>query len=413
MFELDSLKGLASVASDIIEGKTFKVGANVWYTDPDGEDHEAKVTAVSGKGYMITVRGGKEVRVSADELSEAADKGDMDKDGKDEPDDQEYLDNKDKAIKKAMQNEVLDPKSDVGVWIKDFQNSDDPKFAGKSKEKRREMAIAAWYGARREAGIKEDIEEATQYVVEGFKKKVAAQAYIQNPNLKTTNELTDVITNIVKKTAPALLKQLSPELFEAIMDLYKMIQKITEDMGSDYVDDDAINSIVADIKPAMSRRDFVDFHNANTDVDGKTDDGEDIEDEDMPMAGDTDEFEEATVKLTYSAQKLLKDLYGNMSKPTDKLEVDSKEFDSMQELEDEGLIDIVNSKIQVAYVTITKSGIAYAKTNLKEENDAADSAVKKANLAAKHAEEIKNLKNRQDKEKEDLGKHIDAASQNK
>ena len=30
------------------------------------------------------------------------DKGDMDHDGKDEPDDEEYIDNKDKAIKKAM-----------------------------------------------------------------------------------------------------------------------------------------------------------------------------------------------------------------------------------------------------------------------------------------------------------------------
>ena len=33
------------------------------------------------------------------------DKGDMDKDGKDEPDSEEYLDNKDKAIKKAMKKE--------------------------------------------------------------------------------------------------------------------------------------------------------------------------------------------------------------------------------------------------------------------------------------------------------------------
>ena len=33
------------------------------------------------------------------------DKGDMDNDGKNEPDDEEYMDNKDKAIKKAMKNE--------------------------------------------------------------------------------------------------------------------------------------------------------------------------------------------------------------------------------------------------------------------------------------------------------------------
>ena len=38
-----------------------------------------------------------------------ADKGDMDKDGIDEPDSEEYMDNKDKAIKKAMKDESLDP----------------------------------------------------------------------------------------------------------------------------------------------------------------------------------------------------------------------------------------------------------------------------------------------------------------
>ena len=35
-------------------------------------------------------------------IDEVTDKGDMDNDGKDEPDDEEYLQNKDKAIKKAM-----------------------------------------------------------------------------------------------------------------------------------------------------------------------------------------------------------------------------------------------------------------------------------------------------------------------
>ena len=41
------------------------------------------------------------------EIDEALteDKGDMDNDGKDEPDDEEYMDNKDKAIKKAMKKE--------------------------------------------------------------------------------------------------------------------------------------------------------------------------------------------------------------------------------------------------------------------------------------------------------------------
>ena len=43
------------------------------------------------------------IRQSINELKE--DSGDMDNDGVNEPDDEEYMDNKDKAIKKAMSNE--------------------------------------------------------------------------------------------------------------------------------------------------------------------------------------------------------------------------------------------------------------------------------------------------------------------
>ena len=43
------------------------------------------------------------IRQSIDELTE--DSGDMDNDGKNEPDSKEYMDNKDKAIKKAIKNE--------------------------------------------------------------------------------------------------------------------------------------------------------------------------------------------------------------------------------------------------------------------------------------------------------------------
>lgn len=70
---------------------------------------------------------------------------------------------------KAQKNEAtevvaekLDPKADAGVWIDDFVNSTDPKFDGKSKEERKQQALAAWYAARREAGIGEEaVTEAT------------------------------------------------------------------------------------------------------------------------------------------------------------------------------------------------------------------------------------------------------------
>lgn len=61
-------------------------------------------------------------------------------------------------MEKGM-SEALDPHADAGVWIKDFQQSDNPKFAGKSAEERKQQALAAWYAARRDAGIKEDDEK--------------------------------------------------------------------------------------------------------------------------------------------------------------------------------------------------------------------------------------------------------------
>ena len=66
-----------------------------------------------------------------------ADKGDMDNDGKNEPDSEEYMDNKDKAIKKAMKKETkeapgeLDNNDDEDVKLQHGSQYDEgkkPKF---------------------------------------------------------------------------------------------------------------------------------------------------------------------------------------------------------------------------------------------------------------------------------------------
>jgi hypothetical protein len=49
--------------------------------------------------------------------------------------------------------EVLDPKADASTWIDDFVKSDAPQFKGKTKDERIKMALAAYYSARREAGL--------------------------------------------------------------------------------------------------------------------------------------------------------------------------------------------------------------------------------------------------------------------
>jgi len=59
-------------------------------------------------------------------------------------------------LKESYISEKLKPSDDVSKWIEDFYDSDAPQFKGKSKEERREMAVAAWLDARREAGYDVD-----------------------------------------------------------------------------------------------------------------------------------------------------------------------------------------------------------------------------------------------------------------
>jgi hypothetical protein len=52
---------------------------------------------------------------------------------------------------KQIVNEVLTKSTPAGEWIKDFVDSDNPKFAGKSAAKRKEMALAAYYAKQNES----------------------------------------------------------------------------------------------------------------------------------------------------------------------------------------------------------------------------------------------------------------------
>ena len=51
-------------------------------------------------------------------------------------------------IQKGPIIEVLAKDADMGDYIDDFVKSDAPQFNGKSKEKRKEMAIAAYYAKK-------------------------------------------------------------------------------------------------------------------------------------------------------------------------------------------------------------------------------------------------------------------------
>jgi hypothetical protein len=54
------------------------------------------------------------------------------------------------SVLDEMINEVLSKDATAGDYIDDFVHSDNPKFAGKSKKKRKEMALAAYYSKKNE-----------------------------------------------------------------------------------------------------------------------------------------------------------------------------------------------------------------------------------------------------------------------
>lgn len=56
----------------------------------------------------------------------------------------------DQKLKNVVVGEALGTDATAADWIHDFVHSKDPKFAGKSKEKRKEMALAAYYAKQRD-----------------------------------------------------------------------------------------------------------------------------------------------------------------------------------------------------------------------------------------------------------------------
>ena len=57
------------------------------------------------------------------------------------------------SSKKKSLKEVITKKTPAGKVIKDFQKSDNEKFAGKSPEKRKQMALAAYYAKQRNESL--------------------------------------------------------------------------------------------------------------------------------------------------------------------------------------------------------------------------------------------------------------------
>ena len=59
-------------------------------------------------------------------------------------------------------NEVMAKDASAGDYIHDFIHSDNPKFAGKSKAKRKEMALAAYYSKKNEETVNEGLKDVAK-----------------------------------------------------------------------------------------------------------------------------------------------------------------------------------------------------------------------------------------------------------
>ena len=109
----------------------------------------------AAKGHKIEAYGVKGMKSNSwrksfksfDHLADWAEKNSADVHGVRPLEGEKWPDEKEE--KKEKLNEVLTASTPVETWIKDFQESDDPKFEGKSKAERRKMALGAYYGAQK------------------------------------------------------------------------------------------------------------------------------------------------------------------------------------------------------------------------------------------------------------------------
>lgn len=74
-----------------------------------------------------------------------------------------------------MINEVLSKDAKAGDWISDFMKSDAPQFKGKSKDKLKQMALAAYYAKQQNEEV-EQIEELSKGTLGSYIKKAKSSA---------------------------------------------------------------------------------------------------------------------------------------------------------------------------------------------------------------------------------------------
>ena len=98
-------------------------------------------------------------------------------------------------------SEKLKKSDDMGTWIKDFYDSDAPQFKGKSKAKRRQMAVAAKLDAMDESTIHPEVAKAYKKTLDAEDK---AADYNHRANKARVTRSNNHLNKMIKKHHPGL-----------------------------------------------------------------------------------------------------------------------------------------------------------------------------------------------------------------
>ena len=104
-----------------------------------------------------------------------------------------------KQLREDALMEKLKASAPTAEWIHDFVHSENPKFAGKSRKERINMALGAAYAAKRNEEV-EQIEELSKDTLDSFIKK-SKETYKDVPDTKKGNRLRNTLKAASKSDA--------------------------------------------------------------------------------------------------------------------------------------------------------------------------------------------------------------------
>ncbi len=195
---------------------------------------EGMINSMQKKGYtkfkrVVVVSAGERdpdaddvSGMSASKMRGFVEKGDFDSFAKGTPmnskDAKGMFDKLKKGMEMNEQNQItekLKPSDPIEKWIRDFIDSDDPRFKDKTKEERIEMAKGAYYGAQKEdVNLEQETLEIMEVLSKSARRRMSIRMKQQSAKLANKRELAmkktaskDVLEKRARKMAVNALKK--------------------------------------------------------------------------------------------------------------------------------------------------------------------------------------------------------------